>query len=224
MKTVTLNLPVEASYAVREAYKTFRTNFLFCGQEKKVVALTSCLPNEGKSTLSLNLAVSLAETGRRVLLIDADMRKSHMSIYADGAGEVGLSHYLSGQAESGDVVCGTQYEGLSVIFAGQYPPNPVELLGTEKFQTLLEQAREEYDYVLLDTPPVGSVIDAAIVARNCDGVVLIVAADRVSRRLARDCRAQLEKSGCPILGAVLNMADKNYGKRYGKGYYRYYGQ
>lgn len=220
MKSVTLNLPAASSYAVREAYKTFRTNLLFCGQDKKVVALTSCLPNEGKSTLSLNLAISLAETGKRVLLIDADMRKSCMNMYADGAGEVGLSHYLSGQAEKQEVVCETQYEGLSVIFAGQYPPNPVELLGADKFRELLAQAREEYDYVLVDTPPVGSVIDAAIVARSCDGVVLVVAADRVSRRIAHECRAQLEKSGCPILGAVLNMADKNHGKRY----YRYYGQ
>lgn len=221
---IEIHPPISDSYEVKEAYKIFRTNFTFCGDNNRVIALTSCMPNEGKTTLVVSLASCLAEMGKRVLVIDADMRKSHMHTrYACEPYELGLSHYLSGQAELEDVIVETQFESLCMLFAGHYPPNPVELLEGDRFAALLAAARESFDYVLVDTPPIGAVIDAAVVAKNCDGIMMVFAADRVRGRFAKKCIEQLQKSGCPILGAVLNMVPHRSKREYSKYYKRYYG-
>ena len=224
-RSLVLGDPWTEDYATREAYKAFRTNLMFCGSDKKVVAFTSCMPNEGKSTISMGIARSLAEVGKRVLLIDADMRKSNMqSIWLDeSAGEVvGLSQFLSGQAEKHEVIHATQYDGFHVVFCGPYPPNPVELLDSERFRSFIREVREEYDYVLIDNAPVGPVIDAAVVARACDGVILVMAIGKISARLARSCKVQLEKSGCPILGTVLNHTERRRRAYYKKDSEYYY--
>lgn len=229
-RSLTLVSPWEDDYAAREAYKAFRTNLMFCGSDKKVIALTSCTQNEGKSTVSMGVAISLAEVGKRVLLIDADMRKSNLqSIWLDeSAGEIsGLSTFLSGQTERDDVIYATQHEGLHIVFSGPYPPNPVELLDSERFRSFIREVREEYDYVLIDNAPVGLVIDAAVVARAADGVVFVVAVGKVSAREARKCKAQIEKSGCPVLGSVLNHTERRrhyyYSRKHGEYYGRRYG-
>ena len=227
-RTLTLGDPWVEDYSSKEAYKSFRTNIMFCGSDRKVIGFTSCLPNEGKSTISMGIAKSLAEVGKRVLLIDADMRKSNLqSIWlGEDAGEVvGLSQFLSGQAERDEAIYATQYEGFHIVFSGPYPPNPVELLDSERFRSFVREVREEYDYVLIDNAPVGLVIDAAVVARACDGVILVMAISRVSARLARSCKAQIEKSGCALLGAVLNRTERRrraYYKKKGEYYYYHY--
>ena len=130
MQSVTLK-NVSKDYRTNEAYKTLRTNLEFSGSDKKSIVLTSSTPNEGKSTVSLGLAMSLAESGKRVLLVDADLRKSVlMGRHRVTESVKGLSHYLSGQANLSDVICGTQEEGMFMIFAGIVPPNPSELLGS----------------------------------------------------------------------------------------------
>ncbi len=216
--------PIADRYEMQEAYKIFRTNFTFCGDHNRVVALTSCMPNEGKTTSVISLAACLAETGKSVLVIDADMRRSHMHArYAVTAYEIGLSHYLSGQADLADAIVGTQTENLYFLFAGHYPPNPVELLEGERFAQLLKQAKEIFDYVLIDCPPIGAVIDAAVVAKHCDGIMMVIAADRVHARFAKKCVEQMKKSGRPILGAVLNMVPHRTKREYKKYYKRYYG-
>ena len=179
----------KSGYQIVEAYKSLRTNLQFCGEDKKVIAVTSCTPNEGKSSVSMQLGISLAESGKRVILIDADLRKSVLLGRTKTQKSVrGLAHFLSGQA------------------------------------TL-----EVYDYVIVDTPPLGSVIDSAIVAEICDGSIMVIESGVISYRFAQEVKSQLERSNCPLLGVVLNKVDMQkqaYGK-YGKyGQYKYgdYGQ
>lgn len=220
---------VEKDYRSNEAYKTLRTNIEFSGADKKVIVFSSCTPNEGKSTVSLSLAISLAEGDKNVLFIDADLRKSVLVGRHQIKGTIkGLSHFLSGQADAKDVIAKTQTNGLFCVLAGVVPPNPAELLGNRRFEAFIEGAKKAYDYVVIDAPPIGSVIDSAIIAKNCDASVLVVAANTISYKFARGVKDQLEKSGCPILGVVLNKVNikqnKYYGRYYGKYYGSYYGE
>lgn len=223
MQEVTLR-NIEQDYRSNEAYKTLRTNIEFSGSDKRVIMFTSCTPNEGKSTVSLSLALSFAEAGKKVLFIDADLRKSVLVGRHRVYGEIkGLSHFLSGRVEVKDVIVKTQQDGLYMIFAGVVPPNPAELLGTKKLEALLEGARKAYDYVIIDAPPLGNVIDAAVIARSCDASVLVIAANAISRKFGRSVKEQMEKTGCPILGVVLNKVDMKNNSYYGKYYGKYYG-
>lgn len=209
MKKVELNFPEqEDSYFLREAYKTARANFMFSGEDVKAVVVTSCHMSEGKTTVSVTLARSLAEFGKRVILLDADLRKSAMAGRFGVMIDKGFSHYLSGQAEWDDVLCQTQIEGFDIVFAGQIPPNPVELVGSRAMKELIERLRKEYDYILIDSPPLGMVIDSAVIAPYADGALLVLDAGRVQTREAQYVKAQLEKSKCRILGVILNHTER----------------
>lgn len=228
MDKITFTKRKELDYRVNEAYKTLRTNIQFCGDDNKVIAITSCTPNEGKSSVSFNLAVSFAENGKKVILVDADLRKSVLiGRYKVGEVEAGLTHYLSGQADVNSILLKTDIPNMDIIFSGSLCPNPAELLEHNRFQLLLQKLREQYDYVIVDTPPLGSVIDSAIVARIADGAILVIESNSISYRFAQNVKAQLDKSGCKILGAILNkipMESKGYyGKYYGNYYGAYYG-
>lgn len=224
MREIVLN-GLEKDFRSNEAYKNLRTNIEFSGEENKVLVFTSCTPNEGKSTVSLSVASSLAESGKKVLFIDADLRKSVLAGRHRVQGELkGLSHFLSGRAKVEDVVCKTQIESLMVIFAGIISPNPAELLGQERFGNLISSGRKVYDYIIIDAPPLGSVIDSAIIARVCDASVLVISANAISHKFARVVKEQLERSECPILGVVLNKVDMSQNKYYGKYYRKYYGK
>lgn len=223
MKRVTLSEIFPENYTMSEAYKTLRTNIQFCGSDMKTIVMTSCEPQEGKSTTVIELSKSLAEVGKKVLIIDADMRKSVMAKkYTKQTGIVGLSQFLSGQANLPDVLMMTQYPNLSIIFAGQFPPNPAELLGRGKFESFLKDAKQIYDYIIVDTPPLGMVIDAAVAASYCDGAVMVIDTDRISYHLAQSVKEQLEKSGCRILGVVVNQVEKKRNRYYKRYYGRYY--
>jgi capsular exopolysaccharide synthesis family protein len=228
MKTTVLKLAGGNDFFTQESFKTLRTNVQFCGQDVRVVAVTSCHENEGKTVISLNLAKSFAELGKRVLVIDADMRKSVIAgRHTSAKRPAGLSEVLSGLVEVGECVYETQIPGLHLMFSGQYPPNPVELLSSSHFTKLVQKARESYDYVIVDTPPLGLVIDAAVIAPQCDGVMLVMANHAVRFRQAQEVVSQLEKSGAKILGVVRNNVGPKgnpYGKRYGKAYGKAYGK
>lgn len=212
MKTVQLRSDAETNYFLREAFNTLRTNVLFCGTSVKVIAVTSCFAHEGKTTVSLETAKSLAEANRRVLFIDADLRKSVIANrYADVGGITGLSQLLSGQVGLTDAVYHTQFAGLDMIFAGPYPPNPTELVGSDAFRSLIEEVKPQYDYIIIDAPPLGLVIDAAVMASVCDGAILVIQRGKVKYRAAQDVIAQIRKSGCKVLGAVLNQPMRNRG-------------
>lgn len=211
-------------YQMEEAYKKLRTNIEFSGADKRVIVFTSCTANEGKSTVSLSLAMSLAEGGKNVLFIDADLRKSVLLDRYRVYDEVkGLSHFLSGQSSANDIIYKTQFPKLYMIFAGIVPPNPAELLESKGFEALIISAKKAYDYVIIDAPPLGGVIDGAIIAKHSDAAVLVIAANSISYRFARGVKRQLEKSGCPILGAVLNKTNIKQNRYYGKYYGKYYG-
>ena len=211
-------------YYSNEAYNTLRTNIQFCGGDKRVIEFTSCMPNEGKSSVTLNLAVSMAESGKSVLLIDADLRKSVLKARVRLQERVdGLTHYLTGQASVEEIICTTDIPQLHMIFAGPVPPNPSELLNSSLFEELISEQRKKYEYIIIDTPPLGSVIDSAIIARVCDGTIMVVETDAVSYKLAQEVKEQMIKTGCPILGVVLNKVDiskRSYSGKYKK--YRKY--
>lgn len=224
MNQIKINKMDELSFQVNEAYKTLRTNIQFCGKQVKVITFTSCAPNEGKSTVVMEVGRAMAQMGKKVLIIDADIRKSVLELRYEITGrKFGLSECLSGQCGLHACLNSTNIENLHMILTGHVAPNPAELLGSELFRSLVEQLREEYDYILMDCPPLGSVIDAALVSTVSDGAVLVVASGGVSRKYAQNVKKQLEKSGCSILGVVLNKVDMS-GKGYYGGYYRsYYG-
>ena len=207
---IELNSFAEGSYQMSESFKSLRTNIQFCGNNFKCIALTSCFPNEGKSMISVELARSFAEIGKKVVVIDADMRKSVMHSRYDFKPMCdGLSQYLTGQADLDDIICGTTNENLYMIPCGLFPPNPVELLASENFKRLILALRTKYDYIIIDTPPLGAVIDAAVISTICDGVALVIALNKVSRKVAAEVKNQLEKSNCKILGVIVNYTEGN---------------
>lgn len=208
-------------YFYEEAIKTLRTNIQFTGKNVKTIMFTSCFPNEGKSDVTFQLCQEIGNMGKRVLLIDADIRRSaYVSRYRIKQKVNGLSQYLSGQLAKEFLIYQTNFLNVDIIFAGPMAPNPSELLEEEAFRELLEEVRACYDYIIIDTPPVGSVIDAAIIAKESDGAVLVIESERVSYKVAQKSMEQLEKTGCKILGAVLNKVNIEKNKYYGK--YDYY--
>ena len=227
MKQIELELDMSHNYFIREAFNTLRTNILFSGKQVKTILMTSCFAHEGKTTVSMELSRSLAENNKKVLLIDADLRKSvTASRYAKQRGIVGLSQILSGQIDLVQGIYRSQVPGLDMIFAGPFPPNPAELVGSAAFKEMLAAVREVYDYVIIDAPPLGLVIDAAVMAGVCDGAVLVINQSAVKYRVAQDVKMQLSKSGCRILGVVMNQAQrqkKNVRNRRNDQYYSRYG-
>ena len=209
----------DLSFKVNESYKRIRTNISFSGDDIKTIALTSTVPNEGKTEVSFNICRSFAEDGKRTLFVDADIRKSVvLSRYGVDKEAKGLTHFLSGQVQAlDDIICQTSIENPDIIFTGTKSPNPAELLGNDKFKTLMETCRQNYDYVVVDCPPLGSVIDAVLVAKVCDGTIIVVETDNVSYKAVQGVKKQLDKSHCKVLGAILNKVQSS-----GKGYYGYY--
>ena len=218
----------EMDFRSKEAYKTMRTNIEFSGADIKVICITSCMPNEGKSSVSFELARSFAQNGKKTLLIDADLRKSVMRAkHKRGRVKFGLTNYLAGKALLEDAICVTDEPDFYMLFAGPVPPNPSELLGNENFKSMIKECRDTFDMIIIDTPPLGSVIDTAVVSKLCDGAVIVIECGAVSYRFARRVKEQLEVAGCKILGCILskvNLTGKGqYGRYYGKYYGKYYG-
>lgn len=232
MQEVTLHYSTREDYRTREAFKTLRTNIEYSGDSIKVISVTSCTPNEGKSSIVMSMAKAFAEAGNKTLIIDADMRKSVLiGRYRTGAVRYGLIHYLIGKAKVSDVICKTNVANLYVTFSGPVPPNPSELIGGDKFTEFINKSRESFDYIIVDTPPLGSVIDAAVAAKHCDGTILVIENGAVSYRFVQRVKEQLDVTGCRILGVVLNKVDMtgkgaygHYGRYYGKYYGKYYGR
>jgi capsular exopolysaccharide synthesis family protein len=233
METVKFGKLKNQSYTMKESLRALKTNIQFCGDDIQTILITSAVPNEGKSTVALDLARSLTESGKRVLLIDTDMRKSvfvgRLRATASGGGEIhGLSHYLSGQKKLENVLYGTEIPRLFMIFAGPSVPNPTEILEKKYFEELLQFGKEHFNYIIVDCAPIGAAIDAAVVAKHCDGAILVVAQGMASARIIGTVKRQLEASGVKILGAVLNkvkMKKNSYEGGYYGGYYgKYYGK
>lgn len=226
MQTVHLKNIKKQGYTMKESLRALKTNIQFCGDDNRVILITSSIPNEGKSTVSFELARSLTESGKKVLLIDTDMRKSvlvgRFRAVAENGEIKGLSHYLSGMNKMEDVVYVTDINRLFMVFAGPSVPNPTEILEKVYFKELIEFGRKFFDYVLVDCAPIGAAIDAAVVAKQCDGAVLVVGQGMSKARMIKGVLKQLEASGIRILGVVLNKVKMNK-KGYGYGYHYGYG-
>ncbi|MDR3543901.1 MAG: CpsD/CapB family tyrosine-protein kinase [Desulfosporosinus sp.] len=206
---------------ISEAYRTLRTNVQFTGvdSETRIIMITSAGPREGKSTTVANLAVSMAQTGKSVLVIDADLRNpTQHKIFGLNNAE-GLSVALVLDQDYLDFVKETAVPGVMVLTGGPIPPNPAELVGSKRMKRLIEAVSQKYDIVLFDTPPVIAVTDGAILAQEVDGVILVLASNEVNKDYALRAKEQLDKVGAKILGAVLNKADLKTSEYY---YYYYY--
>lgn len=218
----------ELEYGIKEAFNSLRTNLKFCGKDIKNILITSCMPDEGKTEVTIHLAKAMGEDGQKVVIVDGDLRKSVMvgQHHLEVIGEhLGLTHFLTGQAEQEDILFTTDVKGVDIVLSGHSTPNPTALLGSPAFGELMAKLRKEYDVVLLDSPPLGAVIDAAVVAPHCDGAILVIETNRISHKFAQEVKKQLGIAGCRVLGVVLNkvVADRHgYYNRYYKGYYEKY--
>ena len=217
-----VNLTIEKkSYNAREAIRTLRTNLQFCGDDKQAILVTSCIPGEGKSFIEVSLAESIAEMGKSVILVDADIRKSVMASRLEISDvDKGLSHFLSGQCNLSDVIYATNIPKFHILPSGPEAPNSTELLESKRFSGMLESMKKVYDYIIIDCPPLGLVIDAAIVGRQSDGAIIVVEAGKTKYRLVQNVKNQLENSGVSVLGVVLNKVERKNQKGY---YNKYYG-
>jgi polysaccharide biosynthesis transport protein len=213
-----------------ESFRSIRTNVLFSSTDHggRLVVVTSSTPGEGKTVVSTNVAVALAQAGHRVLLIDADMRKPRVHEVFQIASSPGLSNVLVGDANASAVIQESSANGLWVMPAGTHPPNPAELLGSKKFKDFAAFLMQYFDWVIVDTPPVMAVTDASLAANMAHGVVFVVGSEMTSRRIAQRAVEQLEMGQAKFLGAVLNRVDLEHNSYYYSKYYRadyggYYG-
>lgn len=207
---------------ISEAYRALRTNIQFSAidEELKVIMVTSAGPGEGKSTTINNLAVAYAQSDKKVILIDADLRKPTVHHTFTASNRWGLTSLLTNQTPFDKVIHSTGIPNLDILTSGPIPPNPSEILSSRRLVQLLETLRETYDYIFIDTPPVIAVTDAQIVATKCDGVVLVVDSGKVKREIAQKAKANLDHVQARILGVVLNNIDRKTKDSY---YYYYYG-
>ena len=218
---LTLKKYKSKTFAESESYKKLRTNIQFSGKNVKAIAFTSTYPGEGKSEISYRVAFSLAEMGRRVVYVDADLRNSKFVArnIEDFSDELkGLVHCLVGECTIDDVLVATQNPNLDFITIGAVPPNPSELLAQDIFGEIIEELKKRYDYVIIDTPPSGYVVDGVVASKVADGVIFVVASGITATKTAKMTVNELNNAGCKMLGSVLNRCDSREGSQYGYGY------
>lgn len=205
--------------SIAEAFRKLRTNlqFLAVDNPPRVIVVTSSTPSEGKSTTSINVALALAEAEHNVVLVDGDMRRPMLHKYLELVGQVGFSTVLSGQASLDEALQKTRFPGLTVLTSGAIPPNPSELLGSQTAKNLLTALREKFDYVIVDSSPLLAVTDAAILAANSDGVLIISRFGQTKRDQLAHAVTNLASVGAKLLGAVFTMTPA----RGNAGYYSY---
>ncbi|HEL1642226.1 TPA: tyrosine-protein kinase [Streptococcus suis] len=191
-----------------EYFNAIRTNIQLSGEDIKVVGITSVQSNEGKSTIAASLAIAYACSGYKTVLVDADIRNSVMSGFFKPITKItGLTDYLAGTTDLSRGLCETNIPNLTVIESGKISPNPTALLQSKNFENLLATLRRYFDYVVVDSPPLGMVIDAAIIAQKCDAMVLVAEAGHVKRSAVKKVKEQLEQTGTQFLGVILNKYD-----------------
>lgn len=206
-----------------EYYNALCTNIQLSGDKLKVISVTSVNPGEGKSTTSINISWSFARAGYKTLLIDGDIRNSVMSgVFKSREKITGLTGFLSGTTDLSHGLCDTNIENLFVVQSGSVSPNPTALLQSKNFNDMIETLRKYFDYIIVDTAPIGIVIDAAIITQKCDASILVTATGEANKRDVQKAKQQLDQTGKPFLGVVLNKFDiqrEKYGSYGGYGSY-----
>lgn len=214
----------ETPFDYKEAFKVLRTKIQFSGVDDnmKKIAITSSGPFEGKTTVSINLALTMAETGKRVLLIDADLRKPKVHKTLKMPSEPGISNVLTQQEDLTNVIKKVpNFDSLDVVTCGVIPPNPTELLGSHQMEAFIASIEDDYDYIIFDTPPIGLVADAAVLSKMLDGVIWVVSYGVTVKETAHFAKDTLDSVSANIIGCVFNRVKvDSYGNR---GYYRRYG-
>lgn len=216
--------PEDLPFNASEAIYQLRTGILYSSKDVKTIVVTSAFENQGKSFISFHLAYSLSQVGKRVLLVDTDMRKSVLQrrMGLDGV-KLGLSEYLSGNAELGQVIYDVGLPNMHVLFSGKLVPNASALLSAKWLENLCAEVRDSYDYVIFDTPPICVVGDAAIVASFCDGALLVIENGVTKKKTLAQMKSEMDKVGANVIGVVQNMVgSKKDSSYYGKGNYGYY--
>lgn len=222
-RKLTLTLEDDADFRYAEALRTLRTNLMFSGSKVRNILITSTHPNEGKSSVSFDLARVFAESGKKTLFIDADIRKSEfIRRYKVREETVGLSQILTGQAAMQQSFYEIwQCPNLDLVMAGPYSPNATELFEDEMCEKFFAYVAEQnYDYVIIDTPPIGTVIDAAILSRFADGAAMVVESEGTGRRMFKRAKEQMDRTGVRFLGVILNKVNMTKGGYYNS-YYSY---
>ena len=215
-------LNTNSGFYLREAYKTLRTNVNFSLADKegcKTVIVTSAMQSEGKSLSALNLAISLAQTDLKVVIIDCDLRRPKINRLLNVSAPCGLSNVLMEANRLDEAIINSKEHGIDIILSGDVPPNPSELLASNRMTELLEKLRERYDFIVVDTPPVDMVIDAAVLSPQSDGILFVVRADQSERGAVLHAIDQLEYAKAKVLGFIFNGVNSESGGGYGK--YRY---
>lgn len=208
-----------------EAFRTLRTNIQFTSIDKsmKIIVITSTNPDEGKSIVSSNLAVSIAQTEKRVLLVDCDMRKPKIHKIFGITNHDGLTNILMGEKKLDDVSFkgGTEIQSLSIVTSGPIPPNPSELLGSRRMKDFLEDMREQFDMIIIDSPPINLVTDSAILSTVADGTIMVVEVGKTDVDAIKNGKELLEKVHANLIGVVLNKIPTKGRSYYSYGYYQY---
>lgn len=217
MEVISVKNSINQTFQYAEAFKTLRTNLMFSGPDIQTIALTSDHSGEGKSTVSFQLAASLAQSGKTVMLLDTDLRKSQLAAELGVHGKIlGLSHFLSGQASVDEVVRKTDVGGLYILFAGAKVPNAAELLGLPNFEKLITESKKAFDYVIVDCAPLGLVIDSAVISPHVDGMLIVIDSTNNNAKRVQKLKSQLDMVNARILGAILTKTN-------GEGNEVYYG-
>lgn len=202
---------------ITEQYRLIRNNLHFSSvdREMKLIAVTSPEPSDGKSTTSANLAIVLAQQGKQVLLVDADLRKPSIHYSFNASNIDGLTNVLTKDISLEQAISKTPIPYLDLLTSGPIPPNPAELLGSKTMEVIMEELKELYDYIIFDTPPILLVTDSQIMASKCNGVILVVASSKTKKDRAMKAKELLEKANSHLLGVVVNgvvaMGSGNYG-------------
>ena len=206
---------------ISEAYRTIRTGIEFSNLDKdlKIICITSSKKDEGKTTVLSNLGVSFAKIDKKVLLIDADLRNPSISKMFDTSNTQGLMDILLGKKNIQDCVKKTKQENLYILTGGTIPPNPAEVLSSKKMSEFIESIKDEYDYIFIDSPPVGVVSDASIISAYSDGVIFVVGSEEVDSNLAKVAKERLDSVKPNIVGVILNKFKTDTNSEYYNYYY-----
>lgn len=219
MKQAQIRYLPKLDYAATEAINTLCTNITFTGDDVKTIQLTSCRESEGKTLLSVSVWTTLAQMGLKTVLLDADLRRSSVNGKCGVKfmeEPLGLSHYLNKKdIPADDILYETNIPNAFLIPVGREVVNSMQLLSSPRLDELIKGLKEDFDYIIIDTPPVGAIVDAATVAKRCDGTLLVVTQNKTTKEEVLSAKRQIEQAGCPVLGTVLNHVDmKSKSSRY----------